>query len=235
MIEIKNVTKCYSKNVKVIENLDLKINDGEIFGFIGANGAGKTTTIKMITGILNITNGDIYIDGKSISKEPIEAKEKLGLVPDDPNIFLQLKGIEYLNFVADIYNVSTEKRNKDIEELAKRFEIYDSLNERLETYSHGMRQKIMIISTLIHSPQNWILDEPLTGLDPKASYELKKIMKEYSQNNKCVFFSTHILDVAEKLCSRVAIIKKGELVKVGTMKEVKGDKSLENVFMELEG
>ena len=164
MIEIKNVTKCYSKNVKVIENLDLKINDGEIFGFIGANGAGKTTTIKMITGILNITNGDIYIDGKSISKEPIEAKEKLGLVPDDPNIFLQLKGIEYLNFVADIYNVSTEKRNKDIEELAKRFEIYDSLNERLETYSHGMRQKIMIISTLIHSPQNWILDEPLTGI-----------------------------------------------------------------------
>ncbi len=237
MIEIKNVTKCYSKNVKVIENLDLKINDGEIFGFIGANGAGKTTTIKMITGILNITNGDIYIDGKSISKEPIEAKEKLGLVPDDPNIFLQLKGIEYLNFVADIYNVSTEKRNKDIEELAKRFEIYDSLNERLETYSHGMRQKIMIISTLIHSPQNWILDEPLTGLDPKASYELKKIMKEYSQNNKCVFFSTHILDVAEKICDRIGIIDKGKLLFVGKFdelkKELKENKSLEELFMEI--
>ena len=237
MIEIKNVTKCYSKNIKVIENLDLKINDGEIFGFIGANGAGKTTTIKMITGILNITNGDIYIDGKSISKEPIEAKEKLGLVPDDPNIFLQLKGIEYLNFVADIYNVSTEKRNKDIEELAKRFEIYDSLNERLETYSHGMRQKIMIISTLIHSPQNWILDEPLTGLDPKASYELKKIMKEYSQNNKCVFFSTHILDVAEKICDRIGIIDKGKLLFVGKFdelkKELKENKSLEELFMEI--
>ena len=237
MIEIKNVTKCYSKNVKVIENLDLKINDGEIFGFIGANGAGKTTTIKMITGILNITNGDIYIDGKSISKEPIEAKEKLGLVPDDPNIFLQLKGIEYLNFVADIYNVSTEKRNKDIEELAKRFEIYDSLNERLETYSHGMRQKIMIISTLIHSPQNWILDEPLTGLDPKASYELKKIMKEYSQNNKCVFFSTHILDVDEKICDRIGIIDKGKLLFVGKFdelkKELKENKSLEELFMEI--
>ena len=237
MIEIKNVTKCYSKNVKVIENLDLKINDGEIFGFIGANGAGKTTTIKMITGILNITNGDIYIDGKSISKEPIEAKEKLGLVPDDPNIFLQLKGIEYLNFVADIYNVSTENRNKDIEELAKRFEIYDSLNERLETYSHGMRQKIMIISTLIHSPQNWILDEPLTGLDPKASYELKKIMKEYSQNNKCVFFSTHILDVAEKICDRIGIIDKGKLLFVGKFdelkKELKENKSLEELFMEI--
>ena len=237
MIEIKNVTKCYSKNVKVIENLDLKINDGEIFGFIGANGAGKTTTIKMITGILNITNGDIYIDGKSISKEPIEAKEKLGLVPDDPNIFLQLKGIEYLNFVADIYNVSTEKRNKDIEELAKRFEIYDSLNERLETYSHGMRQKIMIISTLIHSPQNWILDEPLTGLDPKASYELKKIMKEYSQNNKCVFFSTHILDVAEKICDRIGIIDKGKLLFVGKFdelkKELKENKSLEELLMEI--
>lgn len=237
MIEIKNVTKCYSKNVKVIENLDLKINDGEIFGFIGANGAGKTTTIKMITGILNITNGDIYIDGKSISKEPIEAKEKLGLVPDDSNIFLQLKGIEYLNFVADIYNVSTEKRNKDIEELAKRFEIYDSLNERLETYSHGMRQKIMIISTLIHSPQNWILDEPLTGLDPKASYELKKIMKEYSQNNKCVFFSTHILDVAEKICDRIGIIDKGKLLFVGKFdelkKELKENKSLEELFMEI--
>ena len=221
MIEIKNVSKNYKKNNKVINNLNLKINDGEIFGFLGPNGAGKTTTIKMMTGILDIGEGDILIDGKSIINEPIEAKKRLGFVPDNPDVFLKLKGIEYLNFIADVYNVTAEDREKTIKELAQKFEILNVLNNKIESYSHGMRQKLIIISVLLHNPQNWILDEPMTGLDPKSSYELKNLMREHTKQNKTVFFSTHILDVAEKLCDRIGIIDKGNLLFVGTYEEMK--------------
>ena len=237
MIEIKNVTKSYEKKIKTIDNLNLTINDGEIFGFLGPNGAGKTTTIKMMTGILEITNGDIFIDGISMINNPIEAKTKIGLVPDDPNIFLKLKGIEYLNFIADLYEISSEERINKIEEISKRFELYEFLGNKIESYSHGMRQKLIIIGTLIHSPQNWILDEPMVGLDPKSSYELKNVMKEYAKEGKCVFFSTHILDVAEKLCDKIGIIDNGKLIFVGTYEDIKKElnenKSLEELFMEI--
>ncbi len=237
MIEINNVSKSYRKGKKVIDKINLKINDGEIFGFLGPNGAGKTTTIKMITGILEIDEGDIVIDGNSISSKPIDAKKTMGLVPDNPDMFLKLKGIEYLNFIADIYDVSKEERVKKIEELSKIFEMEKALNNKIQSYSHGMRQKIIIMGVLMHNPQNLILDEPMAGLDPKSSFELKKIMREYSNNNKAVFFSTHILEVAEKLCDRVGIINKGKLIFIGTYdemkKEFKNNGSLEELFMEI--
>lgn len=237
MIKIDGISKEYKKNNKVIDNLKLEINDGEIFGFLGANGAGKTTTIKMITGILSIDEGDIYIDNYSITKNPLEAKMNMGLVPDNPDVFLKLKGIEYLNFIANMYNVSKEERIEKIKNLAKKFEIENVLNNKIESYSHGMKQKLQIISVLLHDPKNWILDEPMTGLDPTSSFELKKIMREHTKRGNLVFFSTHILDVAEKLCDRVAIIDKGKLLFVGTYdemkKELKENKSLEELFMEI--
>ena len=237
MIDIRNVTKAYRKNSNVVENINIKIDDGEIFGFIGPNGAGKTTTIKMMTGILDIDEGDILIDGKSIKKNPVEAKKKFGFVPDDPNMFLKLKGIDYLNFIADIYEVSQKERIETIEKLTKEFEIYDALEDRIESYSHGMRQKIIICGVLLHNPQNWILDEPLTGLDPKSSYKLKNMMREHVKNGKCVFFSTHVLEVAEKLCDRIGIINKGKIIFIGTYEEMKkrlGEEgSLEELFMEI--
>ena len=237
MIEIKNISKEYKKNNKVIDKLNLEIKDGEIFGFLGPNGAGKTTTIKMITGILEIDNGDILIDKKSIINEPIEAKKQMGLVPDNPDMFLKLKGIEYLNFMADVYDISTEDRIKRIKELAEKFEIINVLNNKIESYSHGMRQKLIIIGVLLHEPKNWILDEPMTGLDPKSSFELKNMMREHANKNNTVFFSTHILDVAERICDRIGIIDKGKLLFVGTYedlkKELKENKSLEELFMEI--
>ena len=237
MIEIKNVSKSYKKGKKVIDNINFKINNGEIFGFIGPNGAGKTTTIKMITGILDLDEGDILIDGNSIKKEPIEAKKKIGFVPDNPDFFLNLKGIEYLNFIADIYEVSSQKRKESIEELSKLFEMEYDLNNKIKSYSHGMRQKIIIMGVLLHEPQNLILDEPLTGLDPKSSFDLKKILREYAKKNKTVFFSTHILEVAEKLCDRLAVINKGKILFIGTYEEMKkkfsNEGSLEEVFMEI--
>lgn len=237
MIEINGVSKKFNKKENVIDNLNLNVKNGEIFGFLGPNGAGKTTTIKMITGILNIDEGDILLDGKSISKEPIEAKKKFGLVSDDPNSFLKLTGTEYLNFIADVYEVSTKDRIERIEKLANEFEIMNVLTDKIESYSHGMRQKIMVIGSLLHNPQNWILDEPMTGLDPKASYMLKQKMREYASNNKTVFFSTHVLDVAERLCDRIGIINKGKLLFVGTYDELKSElkenKSLEELFIEI--
>ena len=234
MIEIKNVTKFYNKKTNVIDKLNLTINDGEIFGFLGPNGAGKTTTINMISGILEINEGDILIDGKSIIKDPIEAKKRIGLVSDNPNSFIKLKGIEYLNFIADVYEVNTIDRKRIIEEEAKKFELYEYLNNKIESYSHGMRQKLMILGSLIHTPQNWLLDEPMVGLDPKASFELKKEMRKYANENKCVFFSTH---VAEKICDRIGIIDKGKLIFIGSYeemkKELKENKSLEELFMEI--
>lgn len=237
MIEIKNVTKSYVKDKKAIDNLNLQIKDGEIFGFLGPNGAGKTTTIKMITGILKIDEGDIFIDGKSIKENPIEAKMSFGFVPDSPDMFLKLKGIEYLNFIADIYKVKAESKKEIIETLAKEFEIYEHLNEQIQSYSHGMRQKILIIGVLLHDPKNWILDEPLTGLDPKSAYDLKEKMKSHSKKGNTVFFSTHVLEVAEKLCDRIGIINQGKLIFVGTYEEMKeqfkGNNSLEEIFLEM--
>lgn len=237
MIQIKNVSKSYVKNKKSIDNLNLEIKDGEIFGFLGPNGAGKTTTIKMITGILEIDEGDIIIDGTSIQENPIEAKKKIGFVPDSPDMFLKLKGIEYLNFLADIYKVSEKDRKEKIESLAKKFEIYDELDSRIQSYSHGMRQKIIVIGALLHSPKNWILDEPMTGLDPKSSHDLKELMKEHTKNGNSVFFSTHVLEVAEKLCDRIGIISKGKLIFIGTYDEMKEkfkeNASLEELFLEI--
>lgn len=237
MIEIKNISKSYVKGKKSIENLNLEIKDGEIFGFLGPNGAGKTTTIKMITGILDIDEGDILIDGTSIQKSPIEAKKKFGFVPDNPDLFLKLKGIEYLNFLADTYDVPAKERKTKIEELSKKFGIYENLNDRIQSYSHGMRQKIVVIGALLHNPKNWILDEPMTGLDPKSSHDLKELMKEHTANGNTVFFSTHVLEVAEKLCDRIGIINKGKLIFVGTYEEMKKtlkeNASLEELFLEI--
>ena len=237
MIKIQNASKSYVKNKKAVDNLDLEIKDGEIFGFLGPNGAGKTTTIKMITGILKIDQGDILIEGKSITKKPVEAKKSFGFVPDSPDMFLKLKGIEYLNFIADIYEIDNIKRKKRIEELTKKFEIYNDLNNEIESYSHGMRQKILICGALLNNPKNWILDEPMTGLDPKSSYDLKEMMKEHAKGGNSVFFSTHILEVAEKLCDRVGIINDGKLIFVGTLDELrnklKENKSLEELFLEM--
>ena len=237
MIEIKNISKSYKKGSKVINNISLNIKDGEIFGFLGPNGAGKTTTIKMITGVLDIDDGDIFIDGKSIINNALEAKKNIGYVSDNPDMFLKLKGIEFLNFIADIYEIPADVRKERIESLSKEFDIYNVLNDKIENYSHGMRQKIIIVSVLLHNPKNWILDEPLTGLDPKSSYYLKNKMKEHAEQNNTVFFSTHILEIAEKLCDRIGIINKGELIFVGTLDELKKakkeDASLEELFMEI--
>lgn len=237
MIEIKNLSKSYKKGKKVIDNISLEIKDGEIFGFLGPNGAGKTTTIKMITGILGIDEGDILIDGKSIIRNPIEAKKSFGFVPDNPDMFLKLKGIEYLNFIADVYEISTEERIVRIDELSKKFEMQTVLNNKMQSYSHGMRQKMIIMGVLLHNPKNLILDEPMTGLDPKSSFDLKQIMREHTKENNTVFFSTHILEVAEKLCDRVGIINKGKLIFVGTYEEMKKEfrknASLEELFMEI--
>lgn len=237
MIEIKNVSKSYIKGTKIIDNISLDVKDGEILGFLGPNGAGKTTLIKMMTGILEIDKGDIFIDKKSIINDSYEAKKNIGLVPDSPDMFLHLKGIEYLNFISDIYQVDNETRIKKIKELSKKFQMEDALEEKIQSYSHGMRQKIVIIGVLMHSPKNWILDEPITGLDPKAIYDLKEIMREYAKENNTVFFSTHILEVAEKLCDRVVIMDKGKILFVGKMnelkKKMKENSSLEKMFMEI--
>ena len=236
MIEIKNISKSYIKGDKIIDNLNLEVKNGEILGFIGPNGAGKTTVIKMMTGILEIDAGDILIDGKSIQNETYEAKKNIGFTPDNPDMFLNLKGIEYLNFIADIYQVG-EEREDIIRELAQKFEIETALHEKIESYSHGMRQKIVIIGVLLHNPKNWILDEPITGLDPKAIYDLKIMMKEHAKKGNVVFFSTHILEVAENLCDRVAIIHKGKILFLGTIGELKNkmkeNTSLEELFMEI--
>ncbi len=237
MIELKNINKTFGEDVRAASNLNLTINDGEIFGFLGPNGAGKTTTIKMITGILSPDSGSIKVNGVDIAEKPIEVKKQIGFVPDTPNIFLRLKGIEYLNFMADIYDVPVEIRNQRVKELSERFEMADVLSNKIQSYSHGMRQKIIIMGVLIHNPPVWILDEPMTGLDPRSSFLLKEMMREHADNNKTVFFSTHVLDVAEKICDRVAIINKGKILFCGTIDEMKAhfknNESLEKMFLEL--
>ena len=233
MLEIKNVTKKYGKNT-AIKNVSFNVNEGEIFAFIGHNGAGKTTLIKSIVGIHKFDEGDILINGKSIKDDPISCKKEIAFVPDNPELYEQMKAIDFINFICDMYEVPQDIREKNIKKYAKLFEIEDNLNDTIESFSHGMKQKIAIISALAHDPKVLIMDEPFVGLDPKAVFDIKEIMNEMIKEGKIIFFSTHILDVAEKLCSRVAIIKKGELVKVGNMNEIKGDKSLEKVFLELE-
>ena len=233
MLEIKNVTKKYGKNT-AIKNVSFNVNEGEIFAFIGHNGAGKTTLIKSIVGIHKFDEGDILINGKSIKDDPISCKKEMAFVPDNPELYEQMKAIDFINFICDMYEVPQDIREKNIKKYAKLFEIEDNLNDTIESFSHGMKQKIAIISALAHDPKILIMDEPFVGLDPKAVFDIKEIMNEMIKEGKIIFFSTHILDVAEKLCSRVAIIKKGELVKVGNMHEIKGDKSLEKVFLELE-
>ena len=234
MIEIKNVTKKYG-NKKAVDDVSFNVNDGDIFAFIGHNGAGKTTLIKSIVGIHDFDEGDILIDGMSIKKNPVECKKLMAYVPDNPETYEHMKAIDYINFICDMYEVNTETRVKTIEKYSKLFGMDDKLNDTIDSYSHGMKQKIVLISALAHDPKILIMDEPFVGLDPKAVFDIKEILNEMTKEGKTVFYSTHILDVAEKLCSRVAIIKGGKLVKSGSMKEIKGDKSLENVFMELEG
>ena len=233
MIEIKNVTKLYGENI-ALKNVSFNVNNGEIFAFIGHNGAGKTTLIKSIVGIHEFDEGDILINGKSIKKNPIDCKREMAFVPDNPELYENMKAIDFINFICDIYEVKQEKREANIKKYAKIFEIENNLNDSIDSFSHGMKQKIALISALAHDPKILIMDEPFVGLDPKAVFDVKKIMNDMIKEGKIIFFSTHILDVAEKICSRVAIIKKGELIKVGNMEEIKGDKSLEKVFLELE-
>lgn len=237
MIEIMNVSKSYNGTIKAVDNINLTIEDGEIFGFLGPNGAGKTTTIKMITGILNADSGDIKINGLDIKENPVKSKMQFGFVPDNPDMFLRLKGIEYLNFMADTYDVSKELRKERIETLAERFEMTTALGDQIQSYSHGMRQKIIIMGVLIHEPPVWILDEPMTGLDPKSSYTLKHMMREHADSGKTVFFSTHVLEVAEKICDKVAIINKGKILFCGSIDQMRdhfrGSASLEKMFLEM--
>ncbi|EOW9528535.1 ABC transporter ATP-binding protein [Bacillus cytotoxicus] len=239
MIEISNVSKSYNENSYAVKDLNLTVPDGEIFGFLGPNGAGKSTTIKMITGIHTIDKGTIAINGKNVAQEPMEAKKTFGYVPDSPDMFLRLKGIEYLNFMADMYEVPHDVRQEKIQSLAERFDLYNALSDQIQSYSHGMRQKIIIIGVLLHDPDVWILDEPMTGLDPKSAFTLKQMMREHADKGKTVFFSTHVLEVAEKLCDRVAIINKGSLQFQGNLTEMrdhfKSNESLEKMFLEMTG
>lgn len=234
MIEIKNVTKKYGDKTAV-DNVSFTVNNGDIFAFIGHNGAGKTTLIKSIVGIHDFDEGDILIDGMSIKEKPVECKKLMAFVPDNPETYEHMKAIDYINFICDMYDTDTETREKNIKKYAKLFEMEDKLGDTIDSYSHGMKQKIVLISALAHNPKILIMDEPFVGLDPKAVFDMKEVLNEMTKEGKTIFYSTHILDVAEKLCTRVAIIKQGKLVKSGSMKEIKGDKSLEKVFMELEG
>lgn len=236
MIRIKNVTKIYNNDVKAIDNLNLTVNDGEIVGFIGPNGAGKTTALKMLTGILEPTTGEIYINKYNIEEEPLTAKQEIGYISDNPDMFLRLKGIEFLNLIADIYKVDTKTRQKRIKDLAKTFELEDALNDQMQNYSHGMRQKMMVMAALIHNPSVWILDEPLIGLDPKSAFALKKMMRQHADAKNSVLFSTHVLEVAEKLCDKIIVINHGKTIFFGTLDELKekyNKKDLEKIFLEM--
>lgn len=234
MLQIKNLTKRYGDKLAV-DNLSLHIMPGEIYGFIGHNGAGKTTTIKACTGILNFEEGDILIDGVSIKEKPLECKKQMAYIPDNPDMYDFMTGIGYLNFIADIFGVPEEVRDELIDKYADAFEIKDNLGQLVSEYSHCMKQKLAIISAWIHEPKLVIMDEPFVGLDPKASHILKQMMRKMCDDGGAIFFSTHVLEVAEKLCDKVAIIKGGRLIKAGIMEQVKGDESLESVFLELEG
>lgn len=233
MIEIKKVSKTYNKEKKALNDISFDINDGEIFGFIGHNGAGKTTMIKSLVGILDFDNGDILINKKSINDDPIGCKLEMAYVPDNPDLYENMTAIDFINFVCDMYDISTDIRKENIEKYAQMFEIENNLNDDISSFSHGMKQKVALIAALAHNPKVLVMDEPFVGLDPKAVFDMKNIMKQMAKEGKTIFFSTHILDVAEKLCDRVAIIKNGNIVKIGKMKDIKKDTSLEQVFLEL--
>lgn len=233
MLKIEHLTKIYGEK-KAVDDLSLHIRPGEIYGFIGHNGAGKTTTLKSVVGILKFDEGKIQIDGTSIQDDPVGCKQKIAYIPDNPDLYDYMTGIKYLNFIADIFGVSAEDRMERIRDYADRFELTDDLAQPIAAYSHGMKQKLAIIAAWLHEPKLIIMDEPFVGLDPKASHLLKIMMREVCEKGGAIFFSTHVLEVAEKLCDKVAIIKGGKLIRSGTMEEVKGDESLETVFLEME-
>ncbi|MBQ3465142.1 ABC transporter ATP-binding protein [Candidatus Saccharibacteria bacterium] len=233
MIKISNVTKKYGDK-KALDEVSFEVDEGEIFAFIGHNGAGKTTLIKAIVGIHDFDEGEILINGKSIRKEPVACKKEIAYVPDNPELYENMHAIQFINFICDMYEIEQSRREENIKKYAEMFEISQNLNDIIGSLSHGMKQKIALIAALSHDPKILIMDEPFVGLDPKAVFDMKEVMRGMIKEGKTVFFSTHILDVAEKLCTKIAIIKKGKIIKVGSMKEIKGDKSLEKVFLELE-
>ena len=233
MLQIKNYSLEYVEGKKVIDGLNLSVREGDIYAFVGRNGVGKTTTIKSIVGINHITEGDIILDKISILKDPLKYKNMIAYVPDNPILYEHLTGIQYLNFIADLYDLTYKEREKAIKEYANKFELYNDLGNLVSSYSHGMKQKLILIGAFVHDPKMYVLDEPFVGLDPKASYTLKELLREKAKEGKIVFFSTHVLDVAEKLCNRIAIIKDGKLLVDGDMDRIIKDKSLEETFMEL--
>jgi len=233
MLKISNLSKTYKGGKKAVDNLSLDIVSGDIYGFIGHNGAGKTTTIKCVTGILEFSEGDIVIGGKSIKDDPIGCKRMIAYIPDNPDLYENMTGIQYLNFIADIFAISSLDRETEIKRFADLLELTSSLGDLISSYSHGMKQKLAIISALIHKPKLYVMDEPFVGLDPKAAHTLKEIMKEQCKNGSAIFFSTHVLEVAEKMCNKIAIIRDGKIIASGETAAVKGNNSLEQLFMEL--
>lgn len=233
MLEIKNYTKIYGEGKKAADNVSLNVESGDICAFIGHNGAGKSTTIKGVVGVLDFNEGEIFIDGHSVKDEPIECKKVTAYIPDNPDLYENLTGIQYLNFIADVFDLSKEEREARIKEYSEKFEITEALGDMISSYSHGMKQKVAIISALIHSPKLLVLDEPFVGLDPKATFVLKEIMHDMCEKGTAIFFSTHVLDVAEKLCNKAVIIKKGKIITSGTMEELTTNHSLEEVFLEV--
>ena len=234
MLKIEHLTKSYGEK-KAVDDLSLHIAPGEIYGFIGHNGAGKTTTLKSVVGIQQFDQGEIFVGGVSMQKDPLACKKQLAYIPDNPDLYEYMTGIQFLNFIADIFGISVQERQERIHNYADRFELTDDLAQSIAAYSHGMKQKLAIIAAWIHQPKLIVMDEPFVGLDPKAAHLLKGMMREICDQGGAIFFSTHVLEVAEKLCDKIAIIKAGRLIRFGTMEEVKGDDSLEDVFLELEG
>ncbi|SFB90054.1 ABC-2 type transport system ATP-binding protein [Ruminococcus albus] len=233
MLEIKGYTKTYGEGKKAADNVSITVESGDIYGFIGHNGAGKSTTIRAVVGVLDFTEGDIFIDGHSVKTDSLECKKITAYIPDNPDLYENLTGIQYLDFISDVFGISASERQQRIKNYADRFEITDSLGDLISSYSHGMKQKLAIISALIHEPKLLVLDEPFVGLDPKAAFILKQIMHEICEKGTAIFFSTHVLDVAEKLCNKVAIIKHGRIIAQGTMEELTRGESLEDVFLEV--
>mgnify|MGYP001171172591 FL=1 len=236
MITVKNFSKSYSEGQFAVKNITLEVKDGEVFGFLGPNGAGKSTTIKSIVGLLHPTSGTIQVNGYDICRESVKAKYEIGYVPDEATLMEKLKGVEYLNFIADMYKVDNQLRRERITKLTEAFKLTTALSKTIDTYSHGMRQKLSLVAALLHNPGVWILDEPIVGLDPESAYRLKKMMKAHSKSGKTVFFSTHVMEIVEKICDRVAIISKGELLFLGTVEELKknrGNSTIEEVFLEV--
>ncbi len=232
MLEIKHYSKSYGKDKKAADDVSLTVESGDIYGFIGHNGAGKSTTIRAVVGVLDFEEGEIYIDGHSVKNEPIECKKITAYIPDNPDLYENMTGIQYLNFIADVFDIGAEERKERIKKYADMLEISGSLGDLISSYSHGMKQKLAVISALIHNPKLLVLDEPFVGLDPKASFILKEIMHDMCQRGTAVFFSTHVLDVAEKLCNKIAIIKQGRIIAAGTIEEVTEGQSLEEAFLE---